>query len=94
LQTITKTLNINYNDTLSGTWRLGRIQKQQASVKLFSAGGDIVPDVRGLGLKDALQILESNGWNVSIVGSGKVVNQSVTAGLSGNKNQPIILYLN
>lgn len=94
LQTISKTLDINYKDTLSGTWRLGRIQKHEASVKLFSAGRDIVPDVRGMGLKDALQILESNGWNVSIVGRGKVFNQSVAAGLSGNKNQPIILYLN
>jgi cell division protein FtsI (penicillin-binding protein 3) len=53
-----------------------------------------VPDVRGMGLKDALYILETNGWKVSVVGKGKVTNQSVNGGLVAQKDQPIVLYLN
>jgi hypothetical protein len=47
-----------------------------------------------MGLKDALYILETNGWKVSVVGKGKVTNQSVNGGLVAQKDQPIVLYLN
>jgi len=36
------------------------------------------PDVRGLGLKDALTILEQKGYKVSFSGKGRVVSQNVT----------------
>ncbi len=39
-----------------------------------------VPDVRGMGLKDALFLLESRGLKVSFSGQGAVVNQSIAAG--------------
>jgi cell division protein FtsI (penicillin-binding protein 3) len=47
-----------------------------------------------MGLKDALYMLETSGWKVSVVGKGRVVNQSVAAGMYAQKNKPIVLYLN
>ena len=37
---------------------------------------NIVPDVTGMGLKDAVYMLENNGMNVEVQGKGRVkVNQ-------------------
>ena len=39
-----------------------------------------MPDVRGMGLKDALFVLESRGLKVKIAGQGAVRKQSIRAG--------------
>lgn len=52
-----------------------------------------VPDVGGMGLRDALLVLEAAGLKVTITGSGKVLNQSVPAGNSVIKGQNIHLQL-
>ena len=39
-----------------------------------------MPDVRGMGLKDALFVLESRGLKVRFSGRGAVTQQSITAG--------------
>jgi len=52
-----------------------------------------VPDVSGLGLKDAVYLLEKEGMKVIIKGSGKVLAQSVPAGTKINKGQTILLQL-
>ena len=43
-------------------------------------GGGTMPDVTGMGLSDAVFILESRGAKVSFSGSGSVVEQSIAAG--------------
>ena len=40
----------------------------------------VMPDVRGMGLKDALFVLESRGLRVRFSGQGAVVRQSIAAG--------------
>ena len=40
----------------------------------------VMPDVRGMGLRDALRELESRGLRVSFKGTGTVVSQSIEAG--------------
>ena len=40
----------------------------------------VVPDLRGLGLKDAMYIIESNGMQCLYSGSGHVVSQAPEAG--------------
>jgi cell division protein FtsI (penicillin-binding protein 3) len=54
----------------------------------------VIPDVTGMGLKDALHLLESHGLKVIINGKGKVVSQSLAKGMTLPKNEPIVLYLN
>ncbi len=51
-----------------------------------------VPNVKGMGLRDALFILENRGLKVKVNGSGKVVDQSVKPGTKIN-GQNILLYL-
>jgi len=54
---------------------------------------DVMPDVTGMGLKDAIYLLEHNGLQVKIQGKGKVMAQSVTPGTKIIKGQNIILQL-
>src|SRR5450755_1303717 len=53
-----------------------------------------VPDVKGMGLKDALFLLESNNIQVATRGTGKVKQQNIPAGTIVSKNQKLILDLN
>ena len=52
-----------------------------------------IPNVKGMGLKDALFAIENNGYKCSYEGVGHVVNQSPAAGSKGNKGQTIRIVL-
>lgn len=52
-----------------------------------------VPDVSGMGLRDALYVLGNSGLKAQVRGRGKVVRQSLLAGTRVNKGVPIILEL-
>ncbi|SDL76553.1 cell division protein FtsI (penicillin-binding protein 3) [Daejeonella rubra] len=52
-----------------------------------------VPDVSGMGLKDALYVLGNSGLKTLVRGSGRVVKQSLLAGTRFAKGEPIILEL-
>lgn len=53
---------------------------------------NLVPDVRGMGLRDAIYVLENRGLKPISRGYGKVSRQSITPG-TRIKGQTIILYL-
>jgi cell division protein FtsI (penicillin-binding protein 3) len=53
----------------------------------------LVPDVRGMGARDAVYLLENSGLKVKVIGAGKVQKQSVTPGASA-KGQYIVINLN
>ena len=53
-----------------------------------------VPNVEGMGLKDALYLLENKGLQVQTSGRGKVISQSLVAGTSYRPRQTIAIILN
>jgi cell division protein FtsI (penicillin-binding protein 3) len=55
--------------------------------------GKTVPDVTGMGLRDALYILENSGLKVSVSGNGKVASQSLAAGSKIVQGQNIHIQL-
>ena len=61
--------------------------------KTASVYRNIVPDVTGMGLKDAVYILENSGLLVTVIGRGKVSTQSIEPGTRINKGQSITLQL-
>jgi len=65
------------------------------NVKVISANINYgtVPDVKGLGLKDAVYLLENEGMKVTIVGRGLIQGQSVEPGTRVIKGQKITLVL-
>ncbi len=52
-----------------------------------------VPDVKGMGLRDALYLLEEQGLMVKPVGRGTVTHQSINAGTKAIRGQQIIIEL-
>lgn len=52
-----------------------------------------VPDVSGMGLKDALYVLGNSGMRPIVRGSGKVIKQSIAAGTRVGRDYPIVLEL-
>lgn len=94
IATLAQKLALDYNDALPGNWRMVALQANKAVAQELSIPASVMPDVRGLGLKDALYLLEQNGLQVQIQGKGKVIQQSVLAGAPVAKGQPIVLYLN
>lgn len=52
-----------------------------------------VPDVVGMGLKDAVYLLEQQGLRVQVQGVGKIVAQSITPGNDIEKGKVIVLRL-
>lgn len=63
------------------------------SVQPSSVYHGLVPDVGGLGLKDAIYLLEREGLQVQVKGRGRVQQQSVAPGSRIIKGQTIVLQL-
>ncbi len=61
------------------------------SPKAMIAG--LVPNVVGMGLQDAVYLIENEGMIAVVNGSGKITNQSITAGAKVNKGSRIVLDL-
>jgi cell division protein FtsI (penicillin-binding protein 3) len=59
----------------------------------LSLNGSLVPDVRGMGARDALYLLEEAGLRVHLSGAGRVVSQSITPGSRLVKGVTIALTL-
>ena len=73
----------------------GRASEDSVGVKLeqqtLSAG--IMPNVVGMGAKDAVYLLEKAGLRVNIAGIGKVTRQSIPSGNKFSKGQTVALQL-
>lgn len=63
------------------------------TLSALEVGESRVPDVRGMGLSDALYLLESCGLRVTHTGSGAVKSQSIPAGREINKDD-LTIHLN
>jgi cell division protein FtsI (penicillin-binding protein 3) len=80
----------SYDKKWSGVYR----GKNQPIIKAKNEEQKQVPDVKGMGLKDALFLLESREIRVATRGTGKVKQQSISPGTFLSKNQKLILDLN
>ena len=81
----------------AGSWRSTTLLNNQANLNTaYNNGAPInkVPDVTGLGLKDALYLLENMGLKVEAKGKGKVTYQSIAQNTDFHKGQSINLQLN
>ena len=58
-----------------------------------AVGKGTMPDVCGMGLKDALFMLEGQGLNVLVNGKGTVVKQSIAPGSLISKGTPVVIEL-
>jgi cell division protein FtsI (penicillin-binding protein 3) len=67
---------------------------QSIDLKEMSTNKAWVPDVTGMGLKDAIYLLENRGLKVRVEGYGAVVYQSISPGTTISKGSIIVIRLN
>jgi cell division protein FtsI (penicillin-binding protein 3) len=99
LDAIFSTLNMPFVDSATGAgyWRQAVVKKNTAALKTAQGKAmqpPAVPDLAGMGLKDAVYLAENAGLKVNITGRGRVIGQSVPAGATLKKGQSITLFLN
>jgi len=83
-------------DSATGTWGTTILHDGNAKLMADNVASNAtkVPDVTGMGLKDAVYLLENMGLKVSASGRGKVVSQSLAQNTNFNKGQQIKIQLN
>jgi cell division protein FtsI (penicillin-binding protein 3) len=73
-------LGIAYNTDVHSDWVKVQSGDTQAQLSELTIPEQGVPDVRGMGLRDALYLLENAGLRVKYEGQGSVKSQSITPG--------------
>jgi cell division protein FtsI (penicillin-binding protein 3) len=74
-------------------WSTAQKEETTETLKTLSVKEGAVPNVMGMGLRDAMYLLETNGLQVRVVGRGTVTKQSVSAGSKVNKGQWVTIEL-
>jgi cell division protein FtsI (penicillin-binding protein 3) len=94
IRKVYKTIGAEYSDSTSKEdWSHVYGYQGNAIMRPSKVTGETMPNVKGMGLKDALYLLENMGVKVSIKGKGKIISQSVEAGARLGKGVTVILEL-
>ncbi|MBS2212751.1 transpeptidase family protein [Carboxylicivirga mesophila] len=94
LLTVFNELGVMVNgQEVNSQWISASAREHEVNVKAKSFPDGIVPNVRGMGAKDAVMLLENMGLKVIIKGVGAVRDQSMTAGQNFRKGATIYLRL-
>jgi cell division protein FtsI (penicillin-binding protein 3) len=94
IKNVYSALKVKYTDSvLQNTWGSVFANNYQPVMKANTVRSQVMPNVRGMGLKDALYLLENMGVKVAIRGRGKVTLQSVAPGTQLAKGITVILEL-
>ena len=97
LQFVFEQLGVPTKSQENVEWTLTYAQSDQVELKARKISDDlqrnIMPNVVGMGLQDAIFLLENYGLKVEFSGKGSIKRQSIPKGKSIRKGQNIILQL-
>lgn len=94
LENIFKKMNLPFQvGGKAPVWSAATTGADKISLTPLSIQQNVVPDVKGMGLKDALYILENAGLKVNIEGTGKVSSQSLSPGTTFSRGNNITIEL-
>jgi cell division protein FtsI (penicillin-binding protein 3) len=74
-------------------WAATEVQQHLIKLHVVKSQKKVIPDVKGMGLKDAIYLLENAGLRVQTEGYGKVKFQSINPGVPATKGATINLIL-
>ncbi|MFN0275015.1 MAG: penicillin-binding protein [Chitinophagales bacterium] len=94
LQKILTWLKINADFENSAEWVALNTESAGIETQTISVDENIMPSVKGMGIRDALFILENKGLTVNAVGKGKVFSQSIEAGQPIQHGNYVTIVLN
>ena len=93
LMNIYKTLNVGFSDSARSEWGHVTATNYQPVIKDVNVVKAVMPNVKGMGLKDAVYLLENMGLKVKINGQGKVMIQSIQPGTTLTKGMTVYVEL-
>lgn len=94
IEKIYQTMNVAYADSAKqSNWAVVYANNFSPVVKTNNVRQQVMPNVKGMGLKDAVYLLENMGVKVKIQGRGKVAAQSIPAGTELKKGIDVLLEL-
>lgn len=86
-------LKMPYKDASTTLWAVSKVENDTMALLTRNMQEKIVPNVVGMGLRDALFLLENRKIRVRVSGVGKVKSQSIKPGRSVNEAHTIQLIL-
>jgi len=92
LQMIAKNMKLNMSGE-SDEWVKTSVSENRIRTESIEFSDERIPDVRGMGARDAVYLLEKLELAVQIQGRGKVVSQSIAPGTNVTKGRIIVLNL-
>jgi len=94
LKNVYREMNVSYTDSSAeNTWSSVYASNYRPVMKATSVRQLVMPNVKGMGLKDAIYLLENMGVKVSVKGKGKITSQSVAPGVTLAKGITVMLEL-
>ena len=91
---VLKNLDVRYRRTSDDDWVATRESGDTVSLAGIKIQEGLVPDVRGMSLRDAIFLLENTGLRVKVNGKGKVLRQSPEHGARYNEGTIVSLEMN
>jgi cell division protein FtsI (penicillin-binding protein 3) len=94
IKNVFNAMNMKYTDSVAqNDWTSVFASNYQPVMKVTTVRKQVMPNVRGMGLKDALYLLENMGVKVSVKGKGKINVQSIAPGTALPKGVTVMLEL-
>jgi cell division protein FtsI (penicillin-binding protein 3) len=87
-------LDVRYRRTANNEWVATRESGDTVRLVGLNVKKGLVPDVRGMSLRDAVYLLENAGYRVSYIGKGRVLRQSPQHGTRYFEGQIVSLEMN
>jgi cell division protein FtsI (penicillin-binding protein 3) len=84
LQKVLEKLNVKSEGRTNEAWVKTHAKENTVEIESINISSNVIPNVVGMSLKDAVFILENKGLLVKVIGKGTIRNQSIPAG------QPIV----
>jgi len=91
---VLKNLDVRYRRTSDDDWVATRESGDTVSLAGIKIQEGLVPDVRGMSLRDAIFLLENTGLRIKVNGKGKVLRQSPEQGVRYNEGTIVSLEMN
>jgi cell division protein FtsI (penicillin-binding protein 3) len=91
---VLKNLDVHYRRTADDDWVATRESGDTVSLEAVKIQQGLVPDVRGMSLRDAMYLLENTGLRVKYIGKGRVLRQSPEHGARYNEGTVVSLEMN
>ena len=93
LQMICDELKIDHKRNGGAGWVRTRLHEDVLYWTRNEVENNLIPNVTGMTMRDALFLLENKGLKVKVVGNGRVIGQSIRPGARLNKGQEITIEL-